>query len=58
VVSKYKLTPKYMFYVDSYILASKGKRIERFGLIKIWLNMVTVFTEQLTLRPSLNIKKL
>jgi hypothetical protein len=29
-----KLTPKYMFYVDSYVLASKGKCKNR----KIWIN--------------------
>jgi hypothetical protein len=40
-----------MFYVDSYVLASKGKcKIERFGLIKIWLGMVIYsFNEQRTL---------
>jgi hypothetical protein len=38
-----------MFYVD--YMASKGKcKIERFGLIKIWLGMVIYnFTEQRTL---------
>jgi hypothetical protein len=29
-----QLTPKYMFYVDSYVLASKGRCIDR----KIWIN--------------------
>ena len=28
------LTPKYMFYVDSYVLASKGRCVDR----KIWIN--------------------
>jgi len=30
----HQLTPKYMFYIDSYVLASKGRCIDR----KIWIN--------------------
>jgi hypothetical protein len=54
-----KLTPNICFMLIHMFYLAKSVRIERFGLIKIWLGMVIYsFYWTTHIKPSLNIKRL